>query len=181
MLNDDVLDRVGPPLSRLQRVLLTTDGTVTHVLEAYEAERIVVQKLGQSQDREVATSEMDPAGPETVMRRAILLQGAQTKENYVYAESIILSDRLETRVADGLLFTEEPIGRLLLDSRLETFREILDCGREPAGDHAQHFGMDASAPLISRTYRVIAGRRPIMLITEKFPATAWQDGAASTS
>ncbi len=176
-----MLARVGPPLSRLQRVLLTTDGTVTHVLEAYESERILVQKLGQSQDSEVAPAEMEPAGPETVMRRCILLQGSQTKETYVYAESVILSDRLERRVAEGLLFTEEPIGRLLLDSRLETFREILDCGREPAGERAQHFGLDESAPLISRTYRVIAGHRPIMLITEKFPAGAWQDGAAGRS
>ncbi|HWG73514.1 MAG TPA: chorismate pyruvate-lyase family protein [Acidimicrobiales bacterium] len=170
--------RVGPPLSPLQRVLLTTDGTVTHVLESYWDEPIHVVKLDQAQHAtEVTIAAMKPAGPETVMRRTILLQGAQTKENYVYAESVILADRLAPRMAESLLTTDEPIGRLLIEARLETFREVLDCGREPAGDRRRHFGLDPSALLISRTYRVIAGHRPIMLITEKFPATAWLDGA----
>ena len=174
--NEALLARVGPPLSPLERVLLTTDGTVTHVLDAYWGERIRLVKLDQSQDTaEVAIAVMEPDGPETVMRRTILLQGSETKENYVYAESLILSDRLDPGLADALLSTDEPIGRLLVEARLETFREVVDCGREPAGDRGCHFGIEPSSPLISRTYRVIAARRPTMLITEKFPATEWLD------
>lgn len=177
LTNDDLLVKVGPPLSPVQRVLLTTDGTVTHVLEAFEGERICVVKLHQSHDEaEMVAAELEPSGPEMVMRRTILLQGSETRRNYVYAESVILSNRLDTRMAHALMTTDEPIGRLLIEARLETFREILVCGREPAGDRAPHFGTDPSSTLISRSYRVLAGRRPIMLITEKFPSAAWPNG-----
>lgn len=179
VLRGDVLmARVGLPLSLLQRILLTTDGTVTHVLEAYGDERIRVVKLEHSEEpSRVDHPGLEMSGPETVMRRTILLQGMSSGRNYLYAESAVLVDRLEPALGEGLRSTDEPIGKLLVASRLETFREVLSCGQELAGTCARHFGIHPSAPLVVRTYRVIAGGRPIMLITEKFPATDWADGS----
>jgi len=68
-----------------------------------------------------------------------------------------------------LINSSKPIGHLILENRLETFREILGCVREEAGDIGEHFHIEPSAQLISRRYRVIAHGHPIMLITEKFP------------
>jgi chorismate-pyruvate lyase len=67
------------------------------------------------------------------------------------------------------LNSAKPIGLLILENRLETFREILGCAREPAGAIGRHFQIAADDYLISRRYRVIAHGQPIMLITEKFP------------
>lgn len=167
----------GMPLSRLQKILLTTDGTVTHILEACAGERIRVAKLEHTQGvifLDDPTLEM--SGPERVIERRILLQGAQSGQSYLYADSVMLVDRLDPALAEALGSTDQPVGRLMYDSRLETFREVLSCGTETAGACGGYFGVDADSWLLVRTYRVIAKSRPLMRITEKFPATAWLEG-----
>jgi hypothetical protein len=86
-------------------------------------------------------------------------------------EGRIGADRLPEAVRNALLQTDEPIGRVLQTNRVETFREILRCWRAPAGRYGAHFGGDATTSTISRCYRLWAGGRPIMLITERFPST----------
>nr|MDQ3575766.1 chorismate pyruvate-lyase family protein [Actinomycetota bacterium] len=163
-------------LSALQRILLTTDGTLTTLVEVYADEPIKVAKLDQS----LGLWEGGDAGPalslhpdEAVLRRAILLQGSSSHTNYLYAESLIVPDRLQPHVRTGLVETDKPIGRLLLEARTETFREILAGGTEPARGCADHFGIGQDDLVIFRTYNVIADQRPIMMITEKFPIGAF--------
>jgi chorismate-pyruvate lyase len=157
-------------LSTLQRVLLSTPGTVTDILESYSGEPIGVAKVFESivlleQDR----SELELPAGHPVYRRHILLEGKTTARRFLYAESLIVLDRLDKAFRDGLLRTGKPIGQLMRETRLETFRDILDYGQEPAGAIAGHFRLDPGAELIWRTYRLLSGGRPIMLITEKFP------------
>ncbi len=71
----------------------------------------------------------------------------------------------------ALLSTSEPIGRLLAAARAETFREVLTSGTTPAGAVGGHFGVEETDEVFVRTYRIVAGGRPMMLITEKFPTT----------
>jgi chorismate-pyruvate lyase len=71
----------------------------------------------------------------------------------------------------GLLESHKPIGFLMQEHRLETFREIVGCGRELADGLGPYFNVTETDGMIWRTYRVISGRQPIMLITEKFPDT----------
>ena len=166
---------VGSPIdpSRLtsfQRILLTTDGMVTEMLEANYWERMVVERLFQEDyalEKEVDDLECKPG--EFVLDRRILLRGRMSHRARIYAESVIARDRLPDYIRDGLVNSPKPIGLLILENRLETFREILGCVREPAGDIAHHFDIDPTDHLISRRYRVIAHGQPIMLITEKFP------------
>lgn len=173
-----LLDEVGLPLSLLQRILVTTDGTVTHILEAYAGEQIQVVKLEETHEiDDVEEPELEAPGRRETLRRTILLQGKDTRRNYLYAKSVLLVDRMDPRLSRDLLATDEPIGKLLRQTRMETFREVLEVGNEPAGDRGQYFGVPASSPFISRAYRVIAGGRPAMLITEKFPASVWADGS----
>ncbi len=157
-------------LSSFQRILLTTDGMVTEMLEANYWERMVVERLFQEDyalENEIADLECKPG--EHVLDRRILLRGRISHLARIYAESIIVCDRLPEFILDGLLNSSKPIGLLILENRLETFREILGCVREEARDCATHFGIDSSDSLIARRYRVIAQGQPIMLITEKFP------------
>ncbi|KKO20893.1 MAG: chorismate pyruvate-lyase family protein [Candidatus Brocadia sp.] len=157
-------------ITPFQRILLTTDGMVTEMLEAYLWERMKVIKLFQGYF--VADNEnpfLEIAKGCRVMQRKVLLCGRLSQKNHLYADSIIIPDRLDERIKDSLLNTNKPIGLLILENRLETFREILDCGKEEAEDLADYFNIRRSEFLIFRTYRVFSNRLPIMLITEKFP------------
>lgn len=157
-------------LSTFQRILLTTDGTVTEILEAYLLEKIHVVKLSEgtvlvAQDIPV----LDVKAGSQVIDRKILLQGKISRSNFIYAESIVVPDRLDEIYRERLLKTQEPIGRLWLEHRVETFKEIIDTAREVAGDLADYFKIRREDRLLSRTYRVLSGRQPVMMITEKFP------------
>ncbi|GAA6621090.1 chorismate--pyruvate lyase family protein [Scytonema sp. NUACC26] len=163
-------------LSKFQRVILTTDGTLTEILEAYLLEKIQIVKL--SEEVVAIAQDIEPlditAGCETISRK-ILLQGKISRRNWIYAESIIVPERLDEFFRERLLKTQEPIGRLWLEHKVETFKEIIDSGREPSGDLSHYFKIKREDKLFSRTYRVFSNRKPIMMITEKFPEQFFVD------
>jgi len=163
------------------RTLLTTDGTVTETLAALHGEEVGVRVLEQGYvpQAEDEAPELAPAGTRVVARvldRTIVLVGAESGRAYTVARSRIVPEALPAGLQAGLLERREPIGKLMLEHRLETFREIVDCGRCPAGRAPRlgetapgALGISADAPVAWRTYRVISGGRPVMSITEVFP------------
>jgi chorismate-pyruvate lyase len=163
--------RIDPAkLSVFQRIILTTDGTLTEILEAFLFEKIRIIKL--SEENTVAAQDLPAleltAGHDLIQRR-VLLQGKISHINWIYAESVIVPDRLDDRYRDRLLHSQESIGRLWLEHRVETYKEIIDSARHPAGNLASHLAVSPDEFLFSRTYRVFSGGHPIMTITEKFP------------
>lgn len=158
------------PLTRFQRMLLATDGTLTHILEAYADEPIEVEKLLQAFDTSTDDdAHLDLGYDEKVLRRRVLLRGRTSGRNLLYAEVVVVADRVDPVFLAGVVGTDKPIGLLLAESRMETFREILVAGRRAAGAVGPRFGLPPASDLVFRTYRVLAGGRPIMLITEQFP------------
>ncbi|HVE45663.1 MAG TPA: chorismate pyruvate-lyase family protein [Acidimicrobiales bacterium] len=157
----------------LARVLLTTDGTVTRIIEAYADEPVGVVKLVHelSDQGHGRCPELDLGHDQPLLRRTILLQGRRSGTNWLYAEALVAWDRLPPAVREGLQETDEAIGPLLADARVETWKEVLASGREPAGSCADYFGIDPSACLLVRTYRVVSCQRPVMVVTEKFPTS----------
>jgi chorismate-pyruvate lyase len=156
-------------------MLLSTDGTVTRLLETYAGEPIEVVKL--RQDFDIAGAGDEPLClPEgdSVLRRHVLLRGRQSRQNLLYAEAVVVPGRVDRGLLDALLATDAPIGALLAEHRMETFRENLVVARERAGRCGVHFGVDAGTELIYRTYRIVARREPMILITEKFPAGSFR-------
>jgi chorismate-pyruvate lyase len=154
--------------TRFQRMLLGTDGTVTHMLEAFAEEPIDVVKLVQVFD---TSNDQDgdlllPAG--TVLRRRVLLRGRHSLRNLLYAEAVLAVDRIAPTLLEGLTGSDKPMGLLLAEHRTETYREILRTGLEAAGPCGVHFHLDAGAVVLSRTYRILAGGRPIVVIMEMF-------------
>lgn len=163
-------------LTRFQRMLVGTDGTVTHILEAYADEPIEVVKLVQVFDTSNdAGAHLHLSRDNRVLRRQVLLRGRRTGQHLLYAEAIIVPERVDPAVLDALVGTDKPIGVLLAENRTETFREILAVDREPAGSCARYFGIEPDAQLIFRTYRIVARQQPVMLITEKFPANFFRE------
>jgi chorismate-pyruvate lyase len=147
------------PLRRtpIQRILLVTDGTVTEILEAYTGESMRLIKLYEEQvSIETDLAGLDLPAGQPVLRRKILLQGKMSLTNFLYADSYVALDRLDDWMRRGLLESHKPIGFLLQEHRLETFREIIHTGREMAGQLGTYFNVDEASGMMSRTYRVLA-------------------------
>jgi chorismate-pyruvate lyase len=158
-------------LSYLQRIILITDGTLTDILEAYLLEPLRVLKISEKVEvtsKDIPILELE-AGSEVIDRK-IFLQGKNSKKNFLYAESKIVIGRLDEDFQNGLLKSQTPIGHLWLKFRLESFKEIIDSGKEPVNELSAYFiDTEPKDQLLFRTYRVFSNRKPIMMITEKFP------------
>lgn len=156
--------------SMVQRFILCTDGTVTRILEDFAGEPVRVHKV---REQMVTTTSpkhlLDLSAPEPVLVRNVLLRGTETGRNFVYAESLLRTNALAPDLLEALCTTQTPLGLLLRERRMETFRELVNSRTEEVGDCAVHFGVEPSAVALARTYRVVWSQRPAMLITEKFP------------
>ena len=159
-------------LSTLQRIVLTTDGTLTEILEAYLFEKIRVVKLSEgivSVTQDIPPLEVQQGSE--VIERKILLQGKISRKNFIYAESVLVTERLEEKFKDELLHSRTPLGRLWLEHKFETFKEIVDTAEETADILSTYFPIKPEDKILSRTYRVFSKNKPIIMITEKFPAS----------
>ena len=162
-------------LSPFQRIILTTDGTLTDILEAYLFESIQTVKL--SEELVTTTQDiplMELKSESAIIERKVLLQGKISRNNFIYAESIIVPERLEERFKDRLLNSQIPIGRLWLEHRMETFKEIVDSGKEKVNQLSCYFNINPEENLLFRTYRLFNNHIPIIMITEKFPESYFQ-------
>jgi len=158
-------------LSPFQRTLLVIDGTVTKFLEVYTLEPIEIVRLSQVRRPLPADHHLLQASRgTTILARQVLLRGRYTATIYAYAASLIVPDRVQEIVQQDLEIDGKGLGHIMNDNRLETYREIVWYGREPIDTLPAAFRPLTRDEFISRTYRVIAGGQPIMLIHEKFPS-----------
>ena len=156
-------------LSEIQRIFLTTDGTLTDILEVYLLEPIQIYKILETPISVAGENLLEIDEDTDAMERQVLLQGQQSSKSWLYAESIIVSERIQRQFDRGLKQSNKPIGKLWTEYKVETFKETLYCFQEPAGNIASHFNIAPTDSLICRTYRVFTQSQPVMLITEKFP------------
>lgn len=142
------------------RVLLTTDGTVTKSLESFFWEPVSVVKTFQ----EVMALTRSVTGlhkvtGEEVLLREVRLQGELSGAEYARATSWVCRERLPEKLSQDLEHGKVGIGELLRECGLETYRELLCLGKETS----------ANAMFITRTYRIVVSKQPVIQITEKFP------------
>ncbi len=157
-------------LTPLLRVLLVTDGTVTRVLEAYCGEPVAVQRLGQRQaPAGAAAGWLVCAAEDVAIHRQVMLTGMHSRKLFAYAESVIVPGRLTSAMRAGLENEPEGLGKILVDSAMETRREALWYGLEPAATPPEPVARLSSGMFVVRSYRVFAEDRPMMMITERFP------------
>lgn len=163
---------IAAELTPLQRALLVIDGTVTTFLEAWALEPVVVTCLWQRPQRlAVPDRWLDlPAGA-TVTERAVLLSGARSRGFFAYAESRINADGLPATMRGALEAGVVGLGQILLGSGLDSRREGLWCGREQIKSLPEPVAALTDGDFLTRSYRVTARGRPLMVITERF---AWR-------
>ncbi|RKU27643.1 hypothetical protein C6499_11580 [Candidatus Poribacteria bacterium] len=171
-----VLDDINPSqLTPFQRALLVTDGTVTRLIKAYTMSSVEVVPLRETERAlgiEHAWLEL-PIGDPIVTREVVLQTPAtadtQAPKVHAYAISDLVYQRLPKSVVDGLKSRAGGLGSLLQRTILETRRDLLWWGVERATGLPDALGHLESKPFLSRTYRIVAKKDPLMLITEKFP------------
>ncbi len=154
-------------LNSIERIIITCDTTLTDVLESYAKEKIKIQKLS---ERLLGTSLPLPyltESTELIFRESLLI-GEQSGKILLYARSLINLNALSAENFKHDLFrTTIPLGHLLRQNKIETFRQLLGCKLEQNPALVQHFGTN-DGTLISRSYVMYSQAQPIMLITEKF-------------
>ena len=161
-------------LTPFQRALLVTDGTVTRLIEAYTLSPVEVVPLRETNRAlgiEHAWLEL-PIGEHAVTREVVLqtpTADTQTPKIHAYAISHVVYQRLPQSVVDGLKSKVGGLGALLQRTIWETRRDLLWWGVERATGLPHAIDHLESKPFLSRTYRVVANKEPLMLITEKFP------------
>ena len=158
-------------LTPVQRALLVIDGTVTKFLEAYYRENVIVSVLAQrSGTAAIAEARwLNCPADEAVLRPSVRLLGETSGQLFAWAESVILPDRLSAAMRRGLSTEPSGLGQIIIDSRLETRREALWFGAEKPAAPPAELGTPPGAEFLSRSYRIIAQQRPLMLICERFP------------
>lgn len=151
------------------RGLLFTDGTVTRNLEVKMLSPVSVTVVSQTdaiaKDDVAAHLEAKP-GTESVRRRVVIGRAGSTRP-VIWAESHILPTRLPPGFLGILGSAREGIGESLQRVELESWRELLWYGLD--APPAWSFGTSrATAPVITRLYRVITEGQPALLISESF-------------
>jgi chorismate-pyruvate lyase len=151
---------------------------MTPLLEAHAGSPLQVRLLAQQLcPAQAPIPELMLDRGEPILERKVLLQGRENAITYLYAESVIVPRVLPAPVSARLLHGEEPIGRILQELRLPTFREIIAHGRASLGEiaggrAAEHFEAGRSADVFYRTLLVYvnpSSQRAAMRITEVMP------------
>lgn len=170
-------------LDPMDRMVLTADGTVTTLLEACTGEAIVTRVLRQAGPATVedlrdasgrwwhpGSSELLELEPdERLLARRVALSGATRGVTYVMAEALVAPERLPEPIARRMLGAGASLGRVLAEGRLETRRDVLHVSVDRAGALGPHLGVAPAASLVHRTYAIVAGRRPVAIVTEWLP------------
>lgn len=156
------------------RVLLLTDGTVTHSLAAYFNEAIEVRCLQQGRAQASAAVFGQSGPPQDVIEREVMLTGEESGREYAHAFSTICLQGLDADMQQQLAAGEAGIGELLSARNLETFREITRiyvCDYDV--DRPVPFAVPAPV-VLARDYTIHSHGRAVIRVTEEFPVDAYE-------
>ena len=156
-LSQKQLDYFSLPLSA--RLLLVTDGTVTELLEALLKETITI---GYKNSEKISIANNDS------QQRRITLQGEQSQQHWLYAESIVHVKNFSVHALE-LLAGNEPIGKILSQVYPDNHRIITDCGLVKNSDVAHYLGENEDYLFTYRCYDIITDCNVLINIIEWFP------------
>ena len=166
-------------LDRDLRILIATNGTLTRILSVVANDEIVVQIIKQQIHHFAPNiTELEHFASGRVLERRILLKGRSSGKPFVAAESLIAIDRLPPAIMTSLTKTDRPIGEVMAASCVETFKEAAEVwiGELPGWLPLEGYRDSRPRP-VGRRYRIISGGQPVLIITEYFLRTVFQDTA----
>jgi chorismate-pyruvate lyase len=168
---DKIEEGVGK-LSNAQKILLTTDGSVTTILDVIKGHvkiETLVQKFVDA-DATMAHSLNIEEG-DTVNYRVVVIE---TEEPLIYAISLIPIKRLEKDFKEDLIKADMPIGRILKKHNIESRREIKSVYFEDQRPEIQNI-FKTDSQMLTRTYNIIHHDEILIWLMETFPYTHFRD------
>ncbi|MDD1653450.1 MAG: chorismate pyruvate-lyase family protein [Methanomicrobiales archaeon] len=172
------LERDMGRLSPVQKILLSTDGSVTQMLEVITGSPVRLETHSQHvepADGETAAVLQCGEG-EDVNHRVVTIRSDPTGKVLLTAVSHALVSRLPQEFREDLMQADIPIGKILLRHRIEARREIREIRATSADPGtAGILGILRGEPVLSRRYEIIHGGAPLLSIREAFPYHAFLD------
>jgi chorismate lyase len=163
-------------LDRDLRILIATNGTLTRILNVVADEEIVVKIIKQQIHHDAPQIEELRRIRGRILQRDIFLTGRKSGIPFVAAESWIAIDLLPPATAASLTTTDRPLGEVIADYGLETFKEAAQVwvGELP-GWAALTRPKNSRSKSVARRYRIFTGGRPVLIVTEYFLRNVFRD------
>lgn len=160
------------PLSKMQRALLITDGSVTRLLEVFSnapvGVRTICQKVIPAPSEAAENLNILPG--DEVNYREVDLYNKNNQEILIHAISYAPLSRLPENAIMRLMKEDEPIGYIMRDEMMESRREILSVNKVlPDQNGYKFYKNQPNISYFSRLYRIIHDNHPIFLIKEMMP------------
>ncbi len=156
-------------MNAIHRILMSTDGSITAIIEAVTQKKVEVETLEQRvirADKELAKILEVDEGDE-VNYRVVYLKA----DGEIYAKAISFTPlkRLENSFKEDLMRADIPIGKIMKKHNIEARREIRWSRVENADSKlAEELGINDKR-VISRNYNIIHRGKILINITEFFP------------
>lgn len=159
--------------SNTQKILLTTDGSITAILDVLYG-KISLDTLDQHfemADEERAKLVDVPEGTKINFREVIMHKDGKP---LIYAISHIPLERCSEEVCADLIRADIPIGRILKNYHIESRREIRKIYiQEPNENLIELF--DTDEEMLAREYVIINNDEVLMWIKEAFPISYFRE------
>jgi beta-ribofuranosylaminobenzene 5'-phosphate synthase len=156
-------------LSPVQKILLTTDGSITQIFEALTGEEVSVETLLQKvipASGEISKL-LNISSSEDVNYRVVNLKNS--KGVLVHATSYAPLKRIPSEFKEKITKADIPIGKIMKELKIEARREIVSCSVAAADEKlAGLFDVPEGSNLLKRNYNIIHKNEVLLNITEIF-------------
>lgn len=166
------IEKTAGKLSSTQKILLTTDGSVTAILDVLKGHvdiNTLVQEFVPA-DEEMAKN-LDIEEGETVNYRVVVIK---SNEPLIYALSLVPLKRLDNDFKEDLIRADIPIGRILKKHNIESRREIKSVYVEDVNEELSDI-FKTTSPMLIRTYNIIHHDEILIWLKETFPYSLFRE------
>lgn len=159
----------GTEFSNTQKILMTTDGSITAILDVLFG-KITLTTLNQHFEKadENTSKLVNVKIGDTINFREVIMH--RDNRPLIYARSHIPLERCSEDICSDLVRADIPIGRILKNYNIESRREINNIGIEKPDDTLKEL-FDTDEDMLARDYVIINNDEILMWIKEVFPVS----------
>ncbi|AMK14614.1 chorismate--pyruvate lyase family protein [Methanobrevibacter olleyae] len=164
---NEVEKKYNKKFSNTQKILLTTDGSITAILDVLHGKidlKTLKQHFEEATEKSASLVNVD-LGDEVNYREIIMHKDEQP---LIYAVSYIPLKRLTKEIKEDLVRADIPIGRILKKYNIESRREINLIQIEKASIKLKEL-YNTEEDFLTRDYTIIKDGEILMWIKEFFP------------
>lgn len=164
------MEKLAGELSNTQKILLSTDGSVTRILDVLKGHVGIKTLVQESQKADLEIAEKLEINPGDTVNYRVVIIG--TKEPLIHAISYIPVDRLNNNFKEDLIRADIPIGRILKKHNVESRREVESIAMEEPDQQLKDI-FNTDSMMLTRTYNIIRNGEILIRIKETFPITSF--------